>query len=55
MVFVPASLDASENMVGNMMHSPSYMAKNAMSDKVPEEGFVLGVVELHIAQSIIIN
>lgn len=26
-----------------------------MSDKVPEEGFVLRVVELHIAQSIIIN
>ena len=28
---------------------------NAMRDKVAEGGFVLGVVELHIAQSIIIN
>ena len=55
-VFVPASLNASEKIVGNMMLYPSrYCAKNAMSDKVPEEGFVLRVVELHIAQSIIIN
>ena len=55
LVFVPASLNASEKIVGNMMLSPRYRAKNAMRDKVPEEGFVLGVVELHIAQSIIIN
>ncbi len=55
LVFVPASLNAKEKMVGNMMHSPSYRAKNAKSGKVPGEGFVLRVVELHIAQSIIIN
>ena len=35
LVFVPASLNASENIVGNMMLSPRYRAKNAMSDKVP--------------------
>ena len=54
LVFVPASLYANEKMVGNMMLYPRYCAKNAMSDKVPEEGFVLRVVELHIAQIIII-
>ena len=31
LVFVPASLNASENIVGNMMLSPRYRAKNAMS------------------------
>ena len=35
LVFVPASLNASENIVGNMILSPRYRAKNAMSDKVP--------------------
>ena len=35
LVFVPASLNASEKIVGNMMLSPRYRAKNAMSDKVP--------------------
>ena len=35
LVFVPASLNASENIVGNMMLSPRYRAKNAMRDKVP--------------------
>ena len=35
LVFVPASLNASEKIVGNMMLSPKYRAKNAMSDKVP--------------------
>ena len=35
LVLVPASLNASEKMVGNMMLSPRYRAKNAMSDKVP--------------------
>ena len=34
-VFVPASLNASEKMVGNMMLSPRYRAKNAIRDKVP--------------------
>ena len=35
LVFVPASLNASEKIVGNMMLSPRYRAKNAMRDKVP--------------------
>ena len=35
LVFVSASLNASEKIVGNMMLSPRYRAKNAMSDKVP--------------------
>ena len=35
LVFVPASLNASKKIVGNMMLSPRYRAKNAMSDKVP--------------------
>ena len=35
LVFVPASLNANEKMVGNMMLSPKYKAKNAMRDKVP--------------------
>ena len=30
--FVPASLNAKEKMVGNMMLSPKYKAKNAMRD-----------------------
>lgn len=34
LVFVPASLNASEKIVGNMMLSPRYRAKNAMRDKV---------------------
>ena len=35
LVFVPESLNASEKIVGNMMLSPRYRAKNAMRDKVP--------------------
>ena len=35
LVFVPAYLNASEKIVGNMMLSPRYRAKNAMRDKVP--------------------
>ena len=35
LVLVPASLNASEKIVGNMMLSPRYRAKNAMRDKVP--------------------
>ena len=35
LVFVPASLNASEKIVGNMMLSPRYKAKNAKRDKVP--------------------
>ena len=35
LVFVPASLNASEKIVGNMMLSPKNRAKNAMRDKVP--------------------
>ena len=34
-VWVPASLNAKEKSVGNMMLSPKYKAKNAMRDKVP--------------------
>ena len=34
LVFVPASLNASEKIVGNMMRSPRYRAKNAMSNMV---------------------
>ena len=34
LVFVPASLNASEKIVGNMMCSPRYRAKNAMSNMV---------------------
>ena len=33
LVLVPASLNASEKIVGNMMQSPRYQAKNAMRDK----------------------
>ena len=47
LVFVPASLNASEEIVGNIMFSPRYRAKNAMRDKVPEEEFVLGIVGFH--------
>ena len=35
LVWVPASLNAKEKMVGNMMLSPKYKAKNAMRDRVP--------------------
>ena len=35
LVFVPASLNAKEKIVGDMMLSPRYRAKNAMRDKVP--------------------
>ena len=35
LVFVPASLNANEKMVGNMMLSPRYRAKKAMRDMVP--------------------
>ena len=35
LVFEPASLNASEKIVGNMMLSPRYRAKTAMSDQVP--------------------
>ena len=35
LVFVPASLNANEKIVGNMMLSPRYKAKKAMRDKVP--------------------
>ena len=34
LVFVPASLNANEKIVGNMMLSPRYKAKNAMSNMV---------------------
>ena len=34
LAFVPASLNANEKMVGNMILSPRYRAKNAMSNMV---------------------
>ena len=35
LVLVPESLNASKKIVGNMMLSPRYKAKNAKRDKVP--------------------
>ena len=35
LVWVPASLNAKEKMVGNMMLSPKYKAKKAASDTKP--------------------
>ena len=35
LVFVPASLNANEKIVGNMMLSPRYRAKKEMRDMVP--------------------
>ena len=35
LVFVPASLNAREKIVGDVILSPRYKAKNATRDKVP--------------------
>ena len=35
LAIVPASLNASEKIVGNMMFSPRYKARNVKRDKVP--------------------
>ena len=35
LTIVPASLNASEKIVGNMMLSPRYKARNVKRDKVP--------------------
>ena len=35
LAIVPASLNASEKIVGNMMLSPRYKARNVKRDKVP--------------------
>ena len=52
LVFVPASLNASENIVGNMMLSPRYRAKNALSDQVPLHTTTLNVAtKVRIAQA----
>ena len=43
LVCVPASLNANEKMVGNMMLSPKYKAKNAMRDMVPLQTTTINV------------
>lgn len=43
LVCVPASLNAKEKMVGNMMLSPKYKAKNEMRDKVPQHTTTINV------------
>ena len=52
LVFVPASLNANEKIVGNMILSPRYRAKNAMSDKVPLHTTTINVaIKVRIAQA----
>ena len=52
LVWVPASLNAKEKMVGNMMLSPRYRAKNAMRDKVPLQTTTINVaINVRIAQA----
>lgn len=52
LVWVPASLNANEKMVGNMMLSPKYKAKNAMRDKVPLQTTTINVaINVRIAQA----
>lgn len=43
LVCVPASLNAKENIVGNMMLSPKYKAKKAMRDLVPLQTTTINV------------
>ena len=52
LVCVPASLNANEKMVGNMMLSPKYKAKNAMRDKVPQHTTTINVAtKVRMAQT----
>ena len=52
LVWVPASLSANEKMVGNMMLSPKYKAKNAMRDKVPLHTTTINVaINVRMAQA----
>ena len=51
-VWVPASLNAKEKIVGNMMLSPNYKAKNAMRDKVPLHTTTINVaINVRMAQA----
>ena len=51
-VCVPAYLNAKEKMVGNMMLSPKYKAKNAMRDKVPLHTTTINVaINVRMAQA----
>ena len=51
-VCVPASLNAREKIVGNMMLSPKYKAKNAMRDKVPLHTTTINVaINVRMAQA----
>ena len=53
LVWVTASLNAKEKIVGNMMLSPKYKAKNAMRDKVPLHTTTINVaINVRIAQAI---
>ena len=52
LVFVPASLNANEKIVGNMILSPRYRAKNAMRDKVPLHATIINVAtKVRMAQA----
>ena len=52
LVCVPASLNANEKMVGNMMLSPKYKAKNAMRDMVPLHTTTINVaINVRMAQT----
>ena len=52
LVCVPASLNANEKMVGNMMLSPKYKAKNAMRDMVPLHTTTINVaINVRMAQA----
>lgn len=52
LVCVPAFLNAKEKMVGNMMLSPKYKAKNAMRDKVPLQTTTINVaINVRMAQA----
>lgn len=50
--WVPASLNANEKIVGNMMLSPKYKAKNAMRDIVPLQTTTINVaINVMMAQA----
>ena len=52
LVCVPASLNAKEKIVGNMMLSPKYKAKKAMRDKVPLHTTTINVaINARVAQA----
>ena len=52
LVWVPVSLNANEKMVGNMILSPKYKAKNAMRDMVPLHTTTINVaINVRMAQA----